>query len=90
MENKDFEDPAVFGRVKLAVTNRVLQWLQEHSDQDSVPTLQFFNSIVEILGQKYPEMFAEDHCNVVDGKKVLFYNYNNKDLLSHILSIVQN
>jgi len=42
MENKDFEDPAVFGRVKLAVTSRVLQWLQEHSDQDSVPTLQFF------------------------------------------------
>jgi hypothetical protein len=42
MENKNFEDPAVFGRVKLAVTSRVLQWLQEHSDQDSVPTLQFF------------------------------------------------
>jgi hypothetical protein len=70
LENKDFDDPAVFARVKSSVTTRVLQWLQEHGDKDSVPTIQFFNNIVDILGQKYPAMFSDDPCELVDGKKV--------------------
>jgi hypothetical protein len=53
MENKEFDNPAVFAWVKLSVTTRVLQWLQEHG----VPTIQFFDSIVDILGQKYLAVF---------------------------------
>jgi hypothetical protein len=57
MENKEFDKPAVFARDKLSVTMRVLQWLQEHGVKDSVPTIQFIDNIVDILGQKYPAVF---------------------------------
>ncbi len=73
MENKDFEDPAVFGRVKLAVTSMILQWLQEHSDQGSVPTLQFFNSI--LAGTKVPGNVCRRSlrcCRWKESEKVLF------------------
>jgi hypothetical protein len=49
MENKKFDNPAVFAWVKLSVTTRVLQWLQEHGVKDSVPTIQFFDNIDKYL-----------------------------------------
>jgi hypothetical protein len=57
MENKEFDNPAVFAWVKLFVTMRVLQWLQEHGVKDSVSTVQFYDNIVDILGPKYLAVF---------------------------------
>lgn len=69
-QQKDLEDPAKFGHVKLAVVDRVLDMLLEQGDGKTVPTIQFFNNIVDVLGNKYPGMFAEDPSTVINGIKV--------------------
>ncbi len=53
----------------MSATTRVLHWFQEHADKYSVPTIKFFNNIVDILGTKYSATFYDDSFEVVDGKK---------------------
>lgn len=67
---KVLEDPAKFAHVKLAVSERVLDLLLEMGDGKTVPGIRFFENIVDVLGTKYPSMFAEDPYVIVDGVKV--------------------
>jgi hypothetical protein len=63
----EIEDERKFASVKYAVTDRVINLLMEMSDGQSVPGKNFFENIVDVLGTKYPAMFARDPTKVVGG-----------------------
>ncbi len=73
-QQREFDDPAKFGKVKTDVVNRVLDLLLERGDSTTVPSTKFFDNIVEILGQKYPAVFVEDPTTIVNGQKVQLFS----------------
>lgn len=68
------EDPRKFAHVKRAIEDRILDLLLLHTDQTSVPTLDFFKKVVYTLANKYPYMFLEDPTKTVDGVTVRIFN----------------
>ncbi len=53
--------------------DRVLQLLMEVGDGQTVPILRFFENVVDVLGTKYPGMFAQDPITIVNGVKAGVY-----------------
>jgi hypothetical protein len=58
----------------MAVVDRVIDLLVEHGDSKTVPPTKFFDSIVDVLGTKYPAVFGADPTTIVDGKKVRMFS----------------
>lgn len=73
-QQKEFVDPAKFGKVKTDVVNRVIELLLEQGDCKTVPSLKFFDNIVDVLGLKYPAVFGQDPTTVVNGVKVRLFS----------------
>jgi hypothetical protein len=67
-------DPAKFGKVKMAVVNRVMDLLLEHGDGKTVPGTKFFDSVVDVLGAKYPAVFGPDPTTMLNGVRVRMFS----------------
>lgn len=68
------EDPRSFAHVKRAIEERILDILLLHTDNKSVPNLDFFKKVVNTLANKYPYMFLEDPSKIVDGVPLRLFN----------------
>lgn len=71
MKQEKIEDARVFGNVKRAIEDRILELLLESTT--SVPKLKFFTEIVRILGTRYPYMYHSDPTKEIGGNVVRMF-----------------
>jgi hypothetical protein len=71
VENQEeIEDPRTFAHVKRAIEDRILDLLLKHTENRTVPPLDFFKKVVNTLANKYSYMFLTDPTTVLDGMKI--------------------
>jgi hypothetical protein len=79
-----FADPAKFAKVKIAIVDRVIDLLLEHRHCEIVPGTRFFDSVVQVLGVKYPPVFGSDPDVLVNGERVRLFQSRGTGGLSGI------
>jgi len=64
------EDPRIFGHVKKAIEDQIVNLLVQHTDNKAVPPQSFFKKVLTTLANKYSYMFLEDPTIEVNGMKI--------------------